>query len=147
MRIFALLLILFAVSIDAPAGTTWTLNGFNINSTLNSLTDWNVTATGSTLAPTSANDHYAPAIGNPFAEFLRFVPESPLTSADRIIDSLVNPAGAGCESGGLCGGLLARSISGFVGLVEELDSLFLALSVLALFSLILHLAKRKEHRF
>ena len=170
MCTIALILVLLGTSVCALADTTWTLNNvtfsdgakatgfFTLNSTLDGLTDWNIAVAGSTLMPTSANYHYSPPTSNfyyispikielasnPFAEFLLFVPDTPLSDAGGTVDLEVNPDSVDCEPQGSCGGLETGSLSTMLATVPEPDSLFLALSVLALFFLIFYLSKRHE---
>jgi hypothetical protein len=171
MCTLALISLLLGTSMCALADTTWDLNNvtfndgakatgfFTMNSTLDGLTDWNITVVGSTLAPTSANYHYSPPTSNffdispikieiasnPFAEFLLFVPDTPLTNAGGTVDLAVSPESVDCEPEGPCGGLVTGSLSTTFDVAPEPDSFFLALSVLALFFLIFYLAKRQEH--
>lgn len=166
----ALVSILLGASMCALADTMWTLNNvtfsdgakatgfFTMNSSLDGLTDWNITVFGSTLTPTSANYHYSPptsnffyitpikieVASNPFAEFLLFVPDTPLTNAGGTVDLAVSPESVDCEPEGPCGGLETGSLSSMLDMVPEPDSLFLALSVVALFFLIFYLAKRQQ---
>jgi hypothetical protein len=167
----ALILFLLVTPRCVLADTTWSLNDvtfsdgakatgfFTLNSTLDGLTDWNIMVVGSTLTPTSANYQYSPptsnffyispvkieVASNPFAEFLLFVPDTPLTNAGGTVDLALSPESVDCEPEGPCGGLETGSLSTMVGVVPEPDSLFLVLSVLALFFLIFYLAKRQEH--